>query len=270
MKIIKISTILFFTIFFLSSCTDIIELDLKNTEPRIVIEATLNITDSTFTARLSKSNDFYEEGDYKKIKGASISLKNSTGPTYTIPEIEDGKYQLRNIISNTNDVFSLTVIDDEGKEYSAETISPCNIELVRIVPAPFNPPGGGPGNSTNADFFQIMSFWKDSTNVDNYYRIKSYINDTLQAEAFDLADDRYFNGDTIVSVSIFGLSSGDKLKMELLSTDKKYFDYFLDVAILYNRGPGGTTPYNPKGNFNNGALGYFGIYSVSKFEFTLP
>jgi len=63
---------------------------------------------------------------------------------------------------------------------------------------------------------------------------------------------------------------GDSLKFELLSTDKKYFDYFFEIALQYNNGINTTTPYTPKGNFNNGALGYFGIYSVSGFEFVVP
>jgi len=269
-KIYKITTILFLSILFFNSCNDIIELDLKNTEPRIVIEANLNMSDSTFVVNITKSNGFYDETEYEKIKDAKIILKNSNGTTYTIPEIEDGKYRLNDVVANTNDAFSLS-IEKDGKEYKAETICPYAIDLARVIPAPFTPPGGGPpNNNTNENILQIMSFWKDSVNIDNYYRIKTYINDTLQAANYELADDRYFNGDTIVSVSILGLESGDKLKMELLSTDQKYFDYFVDIAILYSRGPGGTTPYNPKGNFNNGALGYFGIYSTSGFEFTLP
>ena len=44
----------------------------------------------------------------------------------------------------------------------------------------------------------------------------------------------------------------------------------MDLAIIQGQGPSSTTPYNPKGNFNNGAFGYFGIYSVSEIEFLFP
>lgn len=270
MKAIKISIILFISILFFSSCTDIIELDLKNTEPRIVIQANLNTTDSTFSANITMSNEFYENGDFKKVTGANVILKNGDGSAYTIPETEDGTYFLNNIISKPTDIFTVTVTDGEYI-YKATTITPYPTKIELIYPAPFNPPGGGTsGANDGSNFYQITTLWKDSANIDNYYRIKNYVNNEFEANNYALSDDRFGDGDTIASVMIAELYSGDTFKLELLSTDKQYFDYFYDIAILYSRGPGGTTPYNPKGNFNNGALGYFGIYSVSAFEFTLP
>lgn len=271
MKTIKIISIFILSIFSLSSCTDIIELDLKNTKPRIVIEANLNLSDSSFIANLSMSNDFYENGEFKKITNANIKLSNSDGTEYIIPEINDGEYYLKNIICKPNDEFYLTVTDTDGNKYEANAKCPFPSEIALLMPVPFDPPGGGPGNSNDtAQYYQITTLWKDTVNIENYYRIKTYTNDTLNANDYVLSDDRSQDGDTLAAISIEELYPGDKYKLELLSTDKKYFDYFLDVAILYSRGPGSTTPYNPKGNFNNGALGYFGIYSVSEVEFQLP
>jgi len=270
MKLIKISTVFFLTIIFFSSCTDIIKLDLKNTEPRIVIEANLNTTDSTFSTNLKMSNEFYENGDFKKVTGAIVILKNEDGTSYTIPETEDGLYFLKDIISEPTDTFTVTV-NDGITTYEATTATPYPAEIGQILPAPFNPPGGGPPNGEeDRDFYQILTLWKDSANIDNFYRIKNYVNNEFEADNYILTDDRFANGDTITSVMMLELYSGDTFKLELLSTNKGYFDYFYDIAILYSRGPGGTTPYNPKSNFNNNALGYFGIYSVSEIEFTLP
>jgi len=270
MKLIKISISLFITIIFFSSCTDIIELDLKNTEPRIIIEANLNTTDSTFSAKLTMSNNFYEDAKLKNVTGATITLENSDGTKYTIPEIENGYYFLNNISTKPNNIFSVKVIDANGKEYKANTTVPFPAEITLLLPAPFTPPGGGPNNNDTTKYYQITTLWKDTININNYYRIKTFINDEFQADDYAITDDRYNDGDTLASVSMVELYSKDKFKLQLLSTDQKYFKYFLDVAILYNKGPGTTTPYNPKGNFDNNALGYFGIYSVSEVEFTLP
>lgn len=270
MKFLKISIITLTAILFLSSCTDIIKLDLKNTEPRIVIESYINTSDSTFTAKISMSNDFYEDAEFKKVSGANIILKNMNGAEYTIPEVEDGYYFLNNIICEPNDNFSLKIIDSNGNEYNANTTVPFSADIALLIPAPFTPPGGGPNNNDTAQYYQITTFWKDTININNYYRIKTYVNDEYQADEYNISDDRYNDGDTLASVSMAELYSGDKFKLQLLSTDHEYFKYFLDVAILYNKGPGSTTPYNPKGNFDNNALGYFGIYSVSEIEFTLP
>lgn len=269
MKTIKITISLLISALFFSSCTDIIELELKNTEPRIVIEAKLNVSDSTFKADITMSNDFYDTGDFKRVTGAKVILQKTDGNSYTIPETENGVYFLNNITANSNDEFTVSVTNTDGSLYEASTVTPYPVEIEQIIPAPFVPPGGNIQEDTT-QYMQIMTIWKDPLNIDNYYRIKTWVNNKFNAKEYLLTDDRIGDGDTLGAVSIQELYSGDSFKLELLSTDKKYFDYFMDLAVLQGNGPSSTTPYNPKGNFNNGALGYFGIYTVSEFEFILP
>lgn len=269
MKTLKITTALMISILFFGSCTDIIELDLKNTEPRVVIEAKLNVSDSTFRADITMSNDFYETGDFKRVTGAEVILQKTGGESYTIPEAADGVYFLNNIVAETNDEFTVSITDTDGTVYEANTTTPNPAEIAMVLPSPFDPPGGMPADDTT-QYIQIMAIWKDSLNVDNYYRIKTYINNEYNAKEYLLSDDRVGDGDTLGAITIQELYSGDLFKLELLSTDQKYFDYFMDLAIIQGQGPSSTSPYNPGGNFNNNALGYFGIYTVSEFEFLLP
>ncbi len=270
MKTIK--TISFLTIIitsFIYSCTDIIKLDLKNTKPRIVIEAVLNMTDSSFRTDITLSNEFYEEGEFKRIKGASVILRKTGGNTFTIPEIEDGVYFMQNIVSKTNDEFSLSITLPNGQVFEANTIAPCPVNIENLIPAPFNPPGGGPNGNDNAQYYQILTLWKDVPNVENFYRLRTYVNGEFGSDDYALLDDRNNEGDTMAGMTILEIYSKDTFKLELLSTDKKYYKYFKDLAnIKFNEGS--STPFNPKGNFNNDALGYFGIYSVDDVEFILP
>lgn len=267
MKTISILTII--VISFIYSCTDIIKLDLKNTEPRVVIEAVLNMTDSSFRTDITLSNEFYEEGKFKRIKGANIILQKVGGNTYTIPEIEDGVYFLQNIVSETNDEFLLSVTLSDGQVFEANTIAPYPVHIENIIPAPFNPPGGGPSGNDTAQYYQVLTLWKDTPNVENFYRQKTYVNGEFESDDYALADDRFNEGDTIGIMTILEIYSKDTFKLELLSTDEKYFKYFMDLANI-NFNEGSSTPFNPKGNFNNGALGYFGIYYVDDVEFILP
>ncbi len=268
MKIFKITISIFISFILLSSCTDIIELDLKNTEPRIVIEAKLNVSDSTFRADITMSNDFYDTGGFKKVTGANILLQKTGGEIYTVPETESGVYFLNNIIAKTNDEFTVSITDTEGNVYEADTKTPNTTQIIGIFPAPFVPPGGGNPNDTT-QYIQIMTLWKDSINIDNYYRLKTFVNNEYNAKDYLLTDDRVSDGDTLAAVIIHELYSGDLFSVELLSTDQKYFNYFMDLASIQGQGPSSTTPYNPRGNFDNGALGYFGIYTVSKLEILL-
>lgn len=270
MKAIKIfSIITIIIISFLYSCTDIIKLDLKNTEPRIVIEAVLNMTDSTFKTDITLSNGFYESGDLERIKGANVVLSKTNRETYTVPETENGVYFIKNIISETNDEFSLTVTLPDGKTFEANTIAPYPVNIINIIPQPFDPPGGNPHGSDTAKYYQILTLWKDTPNVDNFYRLKTYVNGEFGSDEYALLDDRYNEGDTIGGMEIIEIYSKDTFKLELLSTDEKYFKYFMDLANI-KFSDGSATPFNPKGNFNNGALGYFGIYYSDGIEFVLP
>ncbi|NPA44186.1 MAG: DUF4249 family protein, partial [Chlorobi bacterium] len=123
------------------SCTDIIELDLKNTEPQIIIQANLNITDSTYSVKITKSNGFYENGDFEKVTGATISLIKNNEITYSIPEVSDGLYFLNNIICKPEDVFTTTITDKDGNKYTASTTAPYGVDILQIIPSPFTPLG---------------------------------------------------------------------------------------------------------------------------------
>jgi len=45
----------------MTSCEDVIELDLETSEPQTIIEATIDATTQTATVLLTKSNGFYDQ-----------------------------------------------------------------------------------------------------------------------------------------------------------------------------------------------------------------
>ena len=118
-----------------------------------------------------------------------------------------------------------------------------------------------------ADTFQINCYFKDPAKEVNFYRVKSVVNGVAKDKGADLlvAEDRLSDGKDIVLpiyTSIFKLN--DKVEVELLSMDKKMFDYFNTLSNLIGNNGDGAAPANPLTNWSGGALGYFGAFSSSK------
>lgn len=99
--------------------------------------------------------------------------------------------------------------------------------------------------------------------VTNYYRLRAFQNDSLLASVYTVISDDFSDGKKMQSPVRNPFEEFSKVDIELLSTDENYYDFFVELQGLSEGGLGGTTPYNPSGNFGNEALGYFGIYSSS-------
>ncbi|MCC7246987.1 MAG: DUF4249 family protein [Saprospiraceae bacterium] len=124
---------------------------------------------------------------------------------------------------------------------------------------------GSPGGGNTAGQYTLSAFWKDVPGMENYYRLKIYRNRIFQSETYILSDDRLGDGALIVRPVIRqSYDLGDTLRCELLSVNKAYFDYFTDIASASGQGLSNPSPYNPKGNLQGDALGYFGIWFVSE------
>lgn len=251
--IISLLSILVFT-----SCEDVIELELNNTEPRVIIEGRLDMTNQTANVIVSKSNDFYDVAEPILVSNAMVTLTTPSGENRTLTANSDGSYELENITASPGDKFTLSV-ESEGQIYSAEAIAPFPVGLTSLDTNRVDVPFG----DSNGDRFQVFATWNDMVDVTNYYRLRAFQNDSLLANVYTVISDDFSDGKMIQSPVRNPFEEFSKVDIELLSTDKNYYDFFVELSGLSEGGLGGTTPYNPSGNFDNKALGYFGIYSSS-------
>jgi hypothetical protein len=241
-----------------SSCEDVINLDLDTVESQIVIEASLNAGSRTITVRISKTNDFYDNTEPEQISGAVIILQSETGETYTLSEDAPGHYTAGEIKINLDESFNLTV-EVEGNIYEAAAKVPSPTNLKEVTPSDFP---DGPFNDGGA--ILLSAVWDDPAGSKNFYRIRTYVNGTFQADGYTvLNDETRGDGEEITAPIQRGFDENTTVMVELLSTDEAYYNYFFQVASLSGEGANATTPYNPAGNFSNGVLGYFGIYFTS-------
>ena len=249
------------TLFIATSCEEVIELDLKSTEPRIVIDAVLDGSDGTLTVRCSKTVDFYNNNISNPISGAQIALFTNSDHSYIIEEVEPGLYVMEGYEVTSSLEYTLEVIIDDV-EYTATAVAPFPSIIQEIVVLPIDIQG--PPDTIS--FYSVNAAWFDVAGRENYYRIFMYKNGEKEGNSYSLFNDKENDGEVLFySTLTYGLEPGDEIAIELLSIDTEMYHYFEQVADMQSSGFSAAAPYNPKGNFNNDILGYFGIcYSNKK------
>lgn len=246
----------------LNSCTKVIDINLNEADPKIVIEAELVSGTHDFTVKVTKTSDFFNPGQPVTIADAAIFLKKGTDVSLQLANEGNGMYALKNFTASENTVYFLSVTA-EGKTYEASDFLPKNVPLDSLtasVPAynPFNPSG--------ADSFQVVLHYQDPLAELNFYRIKSTVNGIPRSEGSKLLviEDRYSVG-AYFTLPIFtdSYEQQDRVDVELVSMSRAMYDYFATLALLVD-GSGSPAPTNPSSNWSGGALGYFGAFSISK------
>lgn len=264
MSYLKYICFLSISLILLSSCEDVIQLDLATTESQIVIEASLNASSQTATVLISKTNDFYDNTEPERVSGAVVVLQDENGETYTFTENAPGRYVAEQVMASPETAYNLTVeVEAVIYEATAQVPSPANLKEITQSDFPSGPFG-------DEGAILLSAIWDDPAGAENFYRIRTYINGTFQANGYTvLNDETRGDGEEITAPIRRGFSENTNVTVELLSTGKAYYDYFFQLASLTGQGGNATTPYNPAGNFSNEALGYFGIYYSSALSVEL-
>lgn len=254
-----------FFLFIFWSCERVIDVDLNEASPEIVIEGNLSGTDAELEVTISKTGSYFNTGPVEKVKNVRVVLENGQEHQKEAKETADGRYRIDNISLVENETYKL-IVKAENKEYQAVSTL---YEAVKVDSLSYE-------YSREARFFEggyrVLLYFSDPANTDNYYRVKIYKNQKLFNGTDDIIvfDDSSLDGKGIqvrLRGQVFDL--GDTAKVELLSIDKNAWLYFTTLRDMVNANPGSPAPANPVSNFNNGALGYFSAWSVSKKEIVI-
>lgn len=256
-KMIKIRYIFPLIIFLLFACEKVIEVDLNEVNPAIVIEANLTNSPMSVEVKISKTGSYFGSGPVTKISNAGVILEDNLGNRFLLNEVEEGLYKSRDVYPQTDKSYKLTV-EVEGKTYEATSKlnPPVSIDsLTSIYYEGFAFLDAG---------YNVNIYFGDPAEVKNYYRLKIYKNEELKSDFDDLIvfDDNLFDGNKLEirpRNTIFKL--GDTARIELISLDKNAYEYFKTFQEVISTNPGSAAPANPNSNFTNGALGYFSAYS---------
>lgn len=257
-KFVSIPVFLLLTLLIaLASCEDVIHLDLKNSPPRVVIDATINASLGECTVRATRSLDFYQTDNFEKIEGASVELVNGPGVVMPLSEVSPGVYYAGGLTVSPGEVFRLNLTVAPDERYSAQTKVPVPVSLdsLKVVR------GFGDPRPTSPPVYLISPKWKDPAGIVNYYRFKVTRNGKPRSGGFNITNDEPFDG-TEVDMPLYRYSFklGDTVNLEFQSIDSVSYSYFNQINDMARPSFVSATPYNPIGNFDHAALGYFGIY----------
>jgi len=236
------------------SCERVIQLDLKNSTPKIVIQGNIYDQPGPYIVRISNSVNFDASSNYPPVTGAKVVITDNFGQNEILTETTAGTYltsRLRGVPGRTyslavktgNDTYLSSAempyaVAMDSIYFSSSLFSGEKITTIRLLDPPFTV---------------------------NYYRFIYFINN-VQQKVFYVLDDELFQGASIRYALIsrgsdIKLVKGDHVSVWLESVDHSVYEYFRTAGSDEGES---ASPANPVSNISNGALGYFNACSVRK------
>lgn len=251
-----------------SSCEEVIDIDLKEAEPRLVVEGNITSSLGPYDVLLTTSGGYFDTEAVQPVSGASVFIEDEEGYREELFEKSPGIYRTDWMMGREGLNYTLDV-EVEGTNYTATENLPHRVEIQELSIE----------ESIFADFvestegvYDVHAVFEDPEDEQNYYRFFVYINGELPEDfrGYDVSDDELFNGLTYTySFYVIEANPGDEIKIEMQSTGYNTYEYFRTLNDALSGRPG-ATPYNPITNLNNDALGYFGAYAVSTETIIVP
>lgn len=242
-------------ILFLSACTKTLDVNLRSTDPKIVIQGVVSNSVTPYYIRINKTVDFDANNEYPPVVNATVTVLDSTADrlyhyTYTGA---DGYYASNNLYGQVGHTYILTVKVD-GEEYTARSTMPPFVGIQQL------------------DFVQTRILnqvrilpqvtFSDPAYETNYYVFTLLVNN-VPYKAFYALDDRLTDGNMIAQELYMDsayIRKRDYVTVVLASVDRNVYNYF--NVLQANSGASATTPSNPPSNISNGAYGYFGAEAI--------
>lgn len=249
------------------SCQEVVDVDVPDSEPRLVIEANIDWEKGTLgnnqTILLSSSTPYFSENTNVPVTGASVKVVNlNTGQEFVFLDANDGSYITDSFEPIIDHTYELEIIYS-GDVYKGE-------ETLRAVPD-INEITQSVENGFDDEALEINIFFDDPPNEENYYFTKFETSYDLMPFYFPL-EDEFTNGNTM---TMFYEQEEDKLEPDdvvdifLYSISERYYNYtslLLDQADSDN--PFSTTPVTLVGNCVNTTtsdLKPFGYFRLTQF-----
>lgn len=257
--------VIFFGIF--SSCEDVIDVELNDAPPRLVVEANLNVWENGITSaavRLTTTAPYFDN-DVPFVVDAVITVSDENNVVYPFNYTQDGIY-VSNIPLQLNTDYSLTIVYKEETYTATErlyTVSP--LEYIEQ-----RDDGGFSGED-----IELKVFFTDPAGDRNYYFFEGL---SERGDELDVYSDEFFNGNTIFAYYLVeDIAPGDEVQFNIYGVSEAYYN-FMFILLQQTGGGGGpfeTQPATVRGNIINETtpanypLGYFRVSEVSTLNYTV-
>jgi Domain of unknown function (DUF4249) len=280
---------------FSSSCEKAINFNLNNTEPKVVVEASIENGQPPLVI-LSKSMDYFSDINpvilqnsfvhnaevlisngllTHKLKEYAVDFGNGySGYYYSI----DSSNLSSAFVGELNHHYSLQVTA-EGKEYTSTTIIP---NITRRIDSIWHQPAP-PGN--DSDEVELMVRVTDRPGFGDYIRyftkrnkepfypgLNSVFDDqVIDGTTYTVQVERGWDRNTDPDDRTSFFIKGDTVTFKLCNIDKATFDFWRTMEYSYsNIGNPFSSPAKVLSNISNNALGYFGGYAAQFRTIIIP
>jgi hypothetical protein len=260
--------------FIFSSCEDVVDLDLNNAAPRLVIDASIELNASSTTTtlvELTRTAGFYDE-DPIFVNDATVTITLEDGTIVPVPFVENGQYRTGfpfifavDPMDSMN--YTLTV-EDQGNIYTATE------SIERTVPI------------TDVEQEMIDGFGDDITKITGFFNDPAGLGDNYLFEyedefntEVDIADDEFIDGNRAPTVFFMeDLPAGTLVTLRIKGIDQRCYSFYetlLQQTDSDGGGPFATQPSVVRGNIVNTTnpdlypFGYFRISEVFEIEYTV-
>jgi hypothetical protein len=264
MKNIKL---LFFGLLALAftSCETVVDLDLKQSESKLVVEGTItDATDFNFV-KLSLSGPYGKGAELVAVNDAQVTVTDNLGNAVAFLPGPNGTYKpAPGFIGVIGRTYNLTV-NAGGKTYTATSVLNPVAELDTVK---YEYTGKDGDKFGREEGYYLSAAVQDVAGQKNYYKFNLFRNGEWTEKNFDnimVSDDRFFDGSYLDQIDFNEkFAKGDSIKVDLLSLTKEAYEFY--QAVLQLAGQGGLfgrTPANLPSNISNGAVGFFSASAVS-------
>jgi len=257
----------------LSSCEDVIDLNLKTTQPRLVIDASINWLKGTSGSeqkiKLTLTSPYFDVS-VPPANGAQIVVKDSNNNTFNfIEESNTGVYINNNFIPEINRTYTLEVIYKNETYTATET-------LKSVAPIDYVEQKNDAGFSGNET--ELKAYYTDPVEEENYYFFE-FKSDLAEIPSLEVYKDEFTNGNQIFGFhSEEDLKPGNQVLIRNYGISKKFYEFMfllLQQNSTDNGGPFETQPATLRGNIinqtnsENFPLGYFRVSEVDELVYTV-
>jgi len=254
----------------LISCEDVIDVDLNESEPKLVIEAGVFHFKEQDRNRaqvvLSMTTPFFSNTP-DPVEGASVIIISDDGTTYPLEEANGGIYFMEGFPLEEDIAYTLEVVHDEQLYTATE-------QLVKVASLEFVEQENDGGFS--GEEVELKAFFDDPGGIDNYYFFEG---SSEKGRVYDAFNDEFFDGNSIFTFySVEDIEPGDEVTFKLNGVDQQFHDFMFTLLQQTSgqmAGPFETQPATVRGNIvnttdpDNFPLGYFRISEVSTLSYTV-
>ena len=259
MKIFKpyLNIVALFSLFLFASCEKVIDVNLKEGDKKVVIDASMSDQLGSCVVKISQTKNFNDDNSFIGLSGAQVTIKHNDQLLGTLTEVSPGIYTDSSLKGAYGQAYTLTVTLN-GQTYTGVSTMPYLVPFDSLY------------TETKSFFGDDKIFatvaLQDPVDTQNNYRCIQYINNKRTPGDFILDDD-YSDGKKFENTLYFdqndvdSIKTGDVIKVELQGIDRPTYQYWYSFDQSASGGQGSAAPSNPVTNITGGALGVFSVYT---------